>query len=60
MTNDEFIRQIVDELFRHLGNIFSISNFNRSVLLYTKAILRPNMRWKALDEIYNFHILLAT
>ena len=25
--------------------------------LYRGRFLRPNMRWKALDEIYNFHIL---
>ena len=28
--------------------------------LYRGRFLRPNTRWKALDEIYNFHILLAT
>ena len=61
-----------DELFRHLGTIFSVSNFNRSVLLCIEAdfcnqicvgMKDPSalrMERKALDEIYNFHILLAS
>ena len=28
--------------------------------LYRRRFLRPNTLWKALDEIYNFHILLVT